>query len=40
MTLVLSRWISPAHAERLVVSLHVALTVSVFAFLALIVLAG
>lgn len=40
MTLILSRWISPAHAELLVASFHVALTVSVFAFLVLIVLAG
>jgi len=40
MTLALSRWISPAHADRLVLSFHVALTASVFAFLAMMVLAG
>ncbi len=40
MSLVLSRWISPAHADRLVLSFHVALTAGVFAFLAMMVLAG
>jgi hypothetical protein len=40
MTLIFSRWIGPAHADQLLVSFHVALTAGVFAFLALIVLAG
>ena len=39
MTLMLSRWMTAAHADRLVLSFHVVLTVSVFAFLALMVLA-
>jgi hypothetical protein len=38
MTVMLARWITAAHADRLVVSLHFVLTMSVFAFLALMVL--
>jgi hypothetical protein len=39
MTLMLARWITAAHADRLVLSFHVVLTVIVFAFLALMVFA-
>jgi hypothetical protein len=38
MTLMLSRWMTAAHADRLVLSFHVVLTVSVFSFLALVTL--
>jgi hypothetical protein len=36
MTLMLSRWMTTAHVDRLVLSFHVVLTVSVFSFLALV----
>jgi len=35
MILMLARWITAAHADRLVVSFHIVLTVIVFAFLAM-----
>ena len=38
MTLMLSRLMTAAHADQLVLSLHVVLTVSVFSFLALVTL--
>ncbi len=40
MTLMLTRLMSRAHADRFMLSFHVALTGSVFAFLAMMVLAG
>lgn len=38
MALFLSRWMTAVHAERLVLDFHVALTTSVFVFLALLTL--
>jgi hypothetical protein len=40
MTLILSWLISVAHADRLALSFHFLLTASVFAFLAVMILAG
>ena len=39
MTLMLSRWMTAAHADRLALSFHVVLTASVFVFLAVMMLA-
>ena len=39
MTLMLSRWMTVAHADRLVLTFHLVVTASVFVFLAVIVLA-
>lgn len=38
MTLMLSRWITTAHVDRLVLSFYVVLTMGVFSFLAFIIL--
>jgi hypothetical protein len=38
MIVMLARWMTAAHADRLMVSFHVILTVSVFSFLAMVML--